>query len=151
MKHVWSYVVSAVGLLVLFVSFVMFTNPDVPAWGTFKLTDALAIVGGVLFIAPIYRDSVARKTADGAPNRVIWATLPPVGVVVVCVGIMIPNAVSLFGLFPLADVFYLIGCLMILPVFAYPPASLRRDMLEDLVEEQVDETIDATAGRGRKS
>lgn len=139
MKHVWSYVVSAVGLLVLFVSFLLFTNPVVPAWGTLKLTDVLAIIGGVLFIAPIYRDSVARKTADEAPHRVIWATLPLVGVAVVCVGIVIPNAVTFFTLFPLADVFYLVGCLMILPVFVYPPASLRRDILEELVEEQVEE------------
>ncbi|MBM6698741.1 permease [Bifidobacterium pullorum subsp. saeculare] len=141
MKRTMSLIVSGIGLLVLFVAFVLFANPiQVPALGTVKLTDMLAIVGGVLFIGPIWRDSVARKSADGAPHRFVWATLPLIGVVVVCVGILIPNAVSVFGLFPLADLFYLAGCLMILPVFAYPPASFQRDVLEDMVDDQVEET-----------
>jgi uncharacterized membrane protein len=142
MKRTWSLIVSAIGFLVLFATFLMFTNPDVPAWGTVKLTDVMGIVGGVLFIGPIYLESVKRKIEDEAPHRVVWGTAPLVGIVVVCVGILIPNQVSVSTLFPLADLFYLFGCLMILPMFLYPPASLERDLLEDMVDEQVDEETD---------
>ena len=105
-----TYVWSTIGLLILFAVFLMFQMPGMPAWGTVKLTDILMIIGGLLFIVPIYMDSLRRKDGDGAPNRWVWATLPPVGMAVVCIGILIPNTVGFFSLFPLADVFYLVGC-----------------------------------------
>ena len=138
MKRTWKYVVSLAGMVVLFLAFLMFQTPAVPALGTVKLTDVMMIVGGLMFIVPIYQDSVARKTADDAPNRVIWYTLPPVGMAVVCVGLLIPNAVGFFGLFPLADLFYLVGCLLILPVFASPMFDINREILEDEIDEQID-------------
>ena len=100
MKRTWKYVVSLAGMVVLFLAFLMFQTPAVPALGTVKLTDVMMIVGGLMFIVPIYQDSVARKTADDAPNRVIWYTLPPVGIAVVCVGLLIPNAVGFFWAVP---------------------------------------------------
>lgn len=130
-----TYVWSTIGLLVLFVVFLMFQMPGMPAWGTVKLTDILMIVGGLLFIVPIYMDSVRRKDDDGAPNRWVWSTLPLVGMAVVCVGILIPNSIGFFSLFPLADVFYLVGCLLILPVFVYPPLDFNREELEEEIEE----------------
>lgn len=148
MKRAMSLIISGIGVLVLFAAFMLFvSSTPVPAIGTVKLTDMLGILGGILFIGPIWRDSVMRKTADGAPHRVIWAVLPLVGVVVVCAGILIPNTVTVFSLFPLADLFYLIGCLMILPVFVYPPASFQRDVLEDMVDDQVDEAGSAGAAK----
>ena len=138
MKRARSLIVSGIGVVVLFVAFLLVIgHVRVPALGTVKLTDMLGIVGGILFFAPLWRDSVERKTADGAPHRVVWAVLPLVGAAVVCVGLLVPNAVSFFGLFPLADLFYLVGCLLILPMFAYPPASLGREVLEDMVDDQV--------------
>ena len=75
-----TYVWSTIGLLlILFAVFLMFQMPGMPAWGTVKLTDILMIVGGLLFIVPIYMDSLRRKDGDGAPNRWVWATLPPIG------------------------------------------------------------------------
>lgn len=129
------YVYSVIGLLVLFIAFLMYQMPSIPAWGTVKLTDVMMIVGGLLFIVPIYVDSLRRKGNDGAPNRWVWATLPLVGMAVVCVGILIPNSIGFFSLFPLADVFYLVGCLLILPVFVYPPFDLNREELEEEIEE----------------
>lgn len=148
MKRMMSLIISGIGVVVLFVAFVLFvSSTPVPAFGTVKLTDMLGILGGILFIGPVWRDSVVRKTADGAPHRVIWAVLPLIGTVVVCVGILIPNTVTVFSLFPLADLFYLVGCLMILPVFVYPPASFQRDVLEDMVDDQVDETSSEHAAK----
>lgn len=129
------YVYSVIGLLVLFIAFLMYQMPSIPAWGTVKLTDVMMIVGGLLFIVPIYVDSLRRKGNDGAPNRWVWATLPLVGMAVVCVGILIPNSIGFLSLFPLADVFYLVGCLLILPVFVYPPFDLNREELEEEIEE----------------
>ncbi|MBW3083158.1 permease [Bifidobacterium phasiani] len=129
------YVYSVIGLLVLFIAFLMYQMPSIPAWGTVKLTDVMMIVGGLLFIVPIYVDSLRRKGNDGAPNRWVWATLPLVGMAVVCVGILIPNSIGFLALFPLADVFYLVGCLLILPVFVYPPFDLNREELEEEIEE----------------
>lgn len=129
------YVYSVIGLLVLFIAFLMYQMPSIPAWGTVKLTDVMMIVGGLLFIVPIYVDSLRRKGNDGAPNRWVWATLPLVGMAMVCVGILIPNSIGFLSLFPLADVFYLVGCLLILPVFVYPPFDLNREELEEEIEE----------------
>ena len=130
-----TYVWSTIGLLILFAVFLMFQMPGMPAWGTVKLTDILMIIGGLLFIVPIYMDSLRRKDDDGAPNRWVWATLPPIGMAVVCVGILIPNAVGFFSLFPLADVFYLVGCLLMLPIVVYPPFDLNREELEEEIED----------------
>ncbi len=130
-----TYVWSTIGLLILFAVFLMFQMPGMPAWGTVKLTDILMIVGGLLFIVPIYMDSLRRKDDDGAPNRWVWATLPPIGMAVVCVGILIPNAVEFFSLFPLADVIYLVGCLLMLPIVVYPPFDLNREELEEEIED----------------
>lgn len=119
-----TYVWSTIGLLILFAVFLMFQMPGMPAWGTVKLTDILMIVGGLLFIVPIYMDSLRRKDDDGAPNRWVWATLPPIGM-----------AVEFFSLFPLADVFYLVGCLLMLPIVVYPPFDLNREELEEEIED----------------
>lgn len=134
MKKHAGYVCSAVGMVVLFAAFVMFQMPSIPAWGTVKLTDVLMIAGGLLFIMPIYMDSLRRKSKDGTPNRWLWQTVPLIGVAVVSIGILIPNTVSFLSLLPLADVFYLVGCLMILPVFAYPLFDFNREELEDEIE-----------------
>lgn len=139
MKRTGKYMVSVVGMLLVFGAFLMFQMPSVPAWGTVKLTDVMMIVGGLMFIVPIYLDSLARKHAHRAPNPFVWATLPLIGMVVVCVGILIPNAVGFFGLFPLADLFYLIGCLLILPVFVYPTFDLNRAILEEEIEEEIED------------
>lgn len=133
-----TYVYSTIGLLILFAVFLMFQMSGIPAWGTVKLTDILMIVGGLLFIVPIYVDSVRRKDDDNASNRWMWANLPPVGMAVICIGIVIPNAVRFFSLFPLADVFYLVGCLMILPVFIYPPFDFNREELEEEIKDMED-------------
>lgn len=61
-----TYVWSTIGLLILFAVFLMFQMPGMPAWGTVKLTDILMIIGGLLFIVPIYMDSLRRKDDDGA-------------------------------------------------------------------------------------
>ena len=118
-----TYVWSTIGLLILFAVFLMFQMPGMPAWGTVKLTDILMIIGGLLFIVPIYMDSLRRKE------------LPPVGMAVVCIGILIPNTVGFFSLFPLADVFYLVGCLLMLPIVVYPPFDLNREELEEQIED----------------
>lgn len=145
MKHVKSYAISAVGLLVLFAVFLMFGIPSLPAWGTVKLTDILTIIGGLLFVLPMYIESIKRKDAANARHRWVWYYLPIVGIALVCVGIFIPNSVMFFGLVPFADVLYLIGCLLMLIIYAYPPFDIEHEMLEEAVEDEVEQ--DMTSGR----
>ncbi len=145
-----STVVSVIGLLTMFVAFVLFQTWPLVLFGTVKFTDVLTLVGGLMFIIPVYLDSVKRKRADNAPNPVVWSTLPPIGMAVVCVGILIPNSLTFFHLFSLPDVFYLVGCLMMLPIFLYPMSGLERAELEETVEEEVDEAANSTAAGGKK-
>lgn len=130
MRRAVPYAVSVVGMLVLFSVFLVFQMPSIPSWGTLKLTDILIIVGGLMFILPIYFDSVRRKGAHNAPNRWVWAVLPPVGIVAVVIGVLVPNSAVTFGMVSLPDLLYLLGCLAILPVFVYPLYEVERDWAE---------------------
>lgn len=145
-----STVVSVIGLLTMFVAFVLFQTWPLVLFGTVKLTDVLTLAGGLMFIIPVYLDSVKRKRADNAPNPVVWSTLPPIGMAVVCIGILMPNSLTFFHLCSLPDVFYLVGCLMMLPIFLYPMSGLERAELEETVEEEVDEAANSTAAGSKK-
>ena len=145
-----STVVSVAGLLVMFVAFVLFQTRPIVLFGTLKLTDVFTIAGGLMFIIPVYRDSVQRKSADNAPNPTLWSTLPPIGMAVVVAGILLPNSVTFFHLFSLPDLFYLVGCLMMLPIFLYPMNGLERAGLEETVEEEVDEAASSPATGDKK-
>lgn len=139
LKSKKSYAVSAVGVLVLFLAFLLYNSHANPSWGTLKLSDVLTIIGGLMFIVPFYSSSVRVKKHDQVPNNWIWQGLPVVGMVLVCVGLLIPNTVALFPLLSLPDLMYLIGCVLMLIIFVYPPASFNEEMIEENVDEIVDE------------
>ena len=52
----WMVICSACGVAVLFAAFLLLQSAPVFLIGTIKLTDLLSIVGGLLFILPIYLD-----------------------------------------------------------------------------------------------
>lgn len=134
MKNWWNTVVSAIGMLILFASFVIYEAGGNRAWGTIKLTDIMIILGGLMFILPFFFSSVVRKSADNAPNRFVWFWLPLIGIVLVVVGILLPNSVASIGSVSLPDWMYLFGCLFMLLIFCYPPNEVKQEMLEDDVE-----------------
>ncbi|NEG69507.1 permease [Bifidobacterium choloepi] len=140
LKSYKGLIVAGLGVLVLFAAFLLYGTNANPNWGTIKLTDILTIIGGLMFIIPFYLGSVHAKTRDGAPNNWLWEGLPVAGMVLVCAGILIPNSVGVFSVMSLPDIMYLVGCLMMLPIFVYPIGSVNREMLEEDTTEIVDET-----------
>jgi hypothetical protein len=120
--------------------------------GTIKLTDIFTIVGGLLFIIPIYMDSVRRKDDAGAAHRVVWSTIPPIGMIVVCFGILLPNSLTVFGVVEWADVLYLLGTIMMLPIFLYPILDPRAIEVEEQIDEEIaEEHAESTQPKSRAS
>ncbi|KFI68570.1 hypothetical protein [Bifidobacterium magnum] len=133
-----SLVVSTIGILVLFIGFLLYGSAQNVHWGSLKLSDVLTIIGGLLFIVPFYAVSVAMKKRNHVPNNWIWEGLPVVGMILVVVGILIPNSVGLFPLLSLPDIMYLIGCILMLLIFVYPPQTVNEEILEEDAKEMAD-------------
>lgn len=134
MKHRNAYIISGIGAIVLFVAFVMYNSAPVPLWNWIKLSDLLTIVGGLMFIVPFYQLSVRAKTREHAPNPWVWQVLPVLGMVVMIIGLLIPNDFVSFGAVALCDVLYFLGCVGMLMIFVYPLHTVNDEMLEDDVE-----------------
>jgi hypothetical protein len=134
-----SITISAAGIVVLFIAFLLLQTPVISVLGTIKLTDILILIGGLLFVIPIYMNSVRRKTAQNAPNQTLWKILPPIGMAIVCIGVLLPNSLLIIGAINLPDIFYLIGCLMMLPIVLYPTFDPRETSIEDTVEEEIED------------
>ncbi|MEE1296952.1 MAG: permease [Bifidobacterium sp.] len=137
-QHRSSYIVAGIGALILFVAFVMYNSAPVPLWDWIKLSDLLTIVGGLMFIIPFYNLSVKAKTREHAPNPWVWQVLPVVGMVVMVVGLLVPNKVVTLGTIDMCDILYLIGCVCMLLIFVYPTHSVNEEMLEEDVQERSD-------------
>ncbi|EFA22607.1 hypothetical protein [Bifidobacterium gallicum] len=136
---VWETIVSALGILVLFVAFLVYGTAWNASWGTVKATDLLTIIGGLMFVWPLYAASVRRKRKDGVANAWIWQGLPAVGMVLIVVGLLLPNGPSVWGLFTLPDCFYLVGVLLLLLIPFYPINAAEQAMIEDQVDDDVQE------------
>ena len=106
--------------VVLFVAFVMYNSAPVPLWNWIKLSDLLTIAGGLMFIVPFYQLSVRVKTREHAPSPWVWQVLPVVGMVLMIIGLLIPNDFVSFGAVALCDVLYFLGCVGMLMIFVYP-------------------------------
>lgn len=87
-----------------------------------------------MFIVPFYQLSVRAKTREHAPNPWAWQLLPVVGMVVMVIGLLIPNDFVSFGAVALCDVLYFIGCVCMLMIFVYPLHTVNDEMLEEDVE-----------------
>jgi hypothetical protein len=148
----WMVICSACGVAVLFAAFLLLQSAPVFLIGTIKLTDMLTIVGGLLFIIPIYMDSVRRKDDAGAARRVVWGVIPPIGMIVVCFGILLPNSLTVFGVVEWADVLYLLGTIMMLPIFLYPILDPRAIEVEEQIDEEIaEEHAESTQPKSRAS
>ena len=138
MKHRNAYIISGIGAIVLFVAFIMYNSAPVPLWNWVKLSDLLTIVGGLMFIVPFYQLSLRAKTREHAPNPWVWQLLPVVGMVLMIIGLLIPNDFVSFGAVALCDVLYFLGCVGMLMIFVYPLHTVNDEMLEDDVESRTD-------------
>ncbi|RSX54860.1 NADH-ubiquinone oxidoreductase chain 6 [Bifidobacterium dolichotidis] len=135
---IWEAIVSTLGMLVLFAAFLVYGSASNTSWGTVKLTDILTIIGGLMFVVPMYLASVRRKSEHHAPNAWIWQGLPVVGMALIIVGLLIPNGQPLWSMFSLPDCFYLIGVLLLLFIPCYPLGALKESMIEDEIEDETD-------------
>lgn len=138
MKRSTMYIISGIGALVLFIAFLCYTSTPVHLFGSLKLSDLLTIIGGLMFIVPFYIESVRRKSEDNAPNAWAWQYLPVAGMVLMIVGLIIPNHAVNLGVIDLCDILYLFGCVFMLMIFIYPFGSTNREMLEDDIDDRVD-------------
>ncbi len=64
----------------------------------------------------------------------MWQVLPVVGMVLMIIGLLIPNDFVSFGAVALCDVLYFLGCVGMLMIFVYPLHTVNDEMLEDDVE-----------------